>query len=85
MISQLEDRLSNGFQFMELNQRKWFMKTNGTIFALSYTENKDALVVLYADTVMNAAIQIYSTSDPISLDQSQDSINMQLSEIIMTI
>ena len=85
MISQLEERLSLGFQSIDLNQRKWFMKPNGTIFALNLDEDENAITVLYTETVMNAAIHIYNTSDPISLDQKQEAINMQLSQIIMSI
>lgn len=85
MISQLEERLSLGFQSIDLNHRKWFMKTNGTIFALNLDEDENAITVLYTVTVMNAAIHIYNTSDPISLDQKQEAINMQLSQIIMSI
>lgn len=85
MLKQLEEKLSKGFQYIDLNQRMWFMKPNGTIFALSYAADNTKLVVLYADTVMNAAINIYNTSEPISLDQSTQLINTQLSEIIMAI
>ena len=85
MISQLEERLSLGFQSIDLNQRKWFMKPNGTIFALNLDEDENAITVLYTETVMNAAIHIYNTSDPISLDQKQEAINIQLSQIIMSI
>ncbi len=85
MISQLEERLSLGFQSIDLNQRKWFMKPNGTIFALNLDEDEDAITVLYTETVMNAAIHIYNTSDPVRLDQTQEEINMQLSQIIMSI
>ena len=85
MISQLEERLSLGFQSIDLNQRKWFMKPNGTIFALNLDEDENAITVLYTETVMNAAIHNYNTSDPVRLDQTQEEINMQLSQIIMSI
>ena len=85
MISQLEERLSLGFQSIDLNQRKWFMKPNGTIFALIMTDTEDAIIVLYTETVMNAAIHIYNSSDPVSIDLPQNEINMQLSQIIMSI
>ncbi len=85
MISQLEERLSLGFQSIDLNQRKWFMKPNGTIFALNLDEDENAITVLYTETVMNAAIHIYNTSDLVRLDQTQEEINMQLSQIIMSI
>ena len=42
-------------------------------------------MALYTETVMNAAIHIYNTSDPVRLDQTQEEINMQLSQIIMSI
>ena len=73
MISQLEERLSLGFQSI------------GTIFALNLDEDENAITVLYTETVMNAAIHIYNTSDPVRLDQTQEEINMQLSQIIMSI
>ena len=85
MRSQLEERLSLGFQSIDLNQRKWFMKPNGTIFALNLDEDENAITVLYTETVMNAAIHIYNTSDLVRLDQTQEEINMQLSQIIMSI
>lgn len=85
MISHLEDSLSLGFQSIDLNHRKWFMKTNGTIFALNLNADENTISVLYTETVMNAAIHIYNTSDPVSLDQPQEEINMQLSQIIMSI
>lgn len=84
MISDLEQRLSNGFQFIDLNNKKWFMKPNGTVFALDINENK-ALVVLYSDTVMNAAIRIYNVSEEISFDQSKEQVLKSLASIIQSI
>ena len=49
------------------------------------TDSEDAIIVLYTETVMNAAIHIYNSSDPVSIDLPQNEINMQLSQIIMSI
>lgn len=84
MIKEYEERLVKGYKFIDLNNKKWFMKKNGTVFALDMP-NDNTMTILYSDTVMNAAIRMYQTSEPISLDQSEEVVLQTLASVIQAI
>lgn len=59
----LEEMLSYQFDSVDVNGKRGFQKTDGTIFIVSSFPGEDAVVVEYADTFADAQKNLFEDGD----------------------